>query len=579
MNNTAWLVIDGYEDEPAAFGVPPYVGFHIRYICGVLEHHRIDYTYLTIDQIRAARRQGTLGKCFNNVDGVVILAGAIVPGKYVRGTPISRKELDTLIGDIQTETVIICGGWAIRGWRQRGWAPSRPNLFLAHHDLDATLDTFLQTKSFQHVRRTTKQWHQWARAGASSKAITTHPDLPDPLTVEIELYQGCVRFQRGCRFCIEPKKGAPINRSVGSVIDEVNAALDAGAQHVRLGGATCIYTWQAEGVGELEHPRPNPEPITELLYTLREDERLDILHVDNANPSIIAEHIEEAEVITRLLVDTLSDGAVLSFGLESADQQVHDANWLNCTTDQFRTAVRHINKHGSGRGPRGLPRLLPGVNLIAGLHKEGETTWNQNHALLTSILNDGLMLRRVNLRQVEGYGFPEIDKERFQASKRRIRETVDAPMLERIAPLGNILRKVRWEAHGGRIRTPSDIEEDGRRDLKIHGQGGITFGRQVGAYPLLIGVPYLIPLETVSDVMVTDHGQRSITAIEIGLEPISVTEQQLRSVPGIGEKTAWAVVADRAHRRLEGYDSAEPIMNLTTKEAHPWLTTIFGRTS
>ena len=251
MNNTAWLVIDGYEDEPAAFGVPPYVGFHIRYICGVLEHHRIDYTYLTIDQIRAARRQGTLGKCFNNVDGVVILAGAIVPGKYVRGTPISRKELDTLIGDIQTETVIICGGWAIRGWRQRGWAPSRPNLFLAHHDLDATLDTFLQTKSFQHVRRTTKQWHQWARAGASSKAITTHPDLPDPLTVEIELYQGCVRFQRGCRFCIEPKKGAPINRSVGSVIDEVNAALDAGAQHVRLGGATCIYTWQAEGVGEL----------------------------------------------------------------------------------------------------------------------------------------------------------------------------------------------------------------------------------------------------------------------------------------------------------------------------------------
>ena len=32
----SWLVIDGYEDEPAAFGVPPYVGFHIRYICGCL---------------------------------------------------------------------------------------------------------------------------------------------------------------------------------------------------------------------------------------------------------------------------------------------------------------------------------------------------------------------------------------------------------------------------------------------------------------------------------------------------------------------------------------------------------------
>ena len=575
MNNTTWLVIDGYEDEPAAFGVPPYVGFHIRYVCGVLEEHDLDYSYMTIDQIRIERRRGTLEKCFKNIEGVIILAGAIVPGKYVRGTPISRKEVDALIGEIKTDTKILCGGWAIRGWRQQGWTPLRPSLFLAHHDLDATLDLFLRDGSFKHARRTAEQWHRWALAGASSKAITTHPDLPDPLTVEIELYQGCVRFQRGCRFCIEPKKGAPVNRPIRSIIDEVTIALDAGAQHVRLGGATCIYTWHAEGVGELEHPRPNPEPIAELLHTLREDERLDILHVDNANPSIIAEHLEESEIITRLLVDTLSDGAVLSFGLESADSQVHDANWLNCTTEQFRTAVRHINEFGSERGPRGLPQLLPGVNLIAGLHGERESTWNQNHALLASILKEGLMLRRVNLRQVEGAGFPEIDKERFQAEKRRIRETVDSPMLERIAPLRNILRKVRWEAHGGRIRTLSDVEQEKHRDLEIHGQGGITFGRQVGAYPLLIGVPYLIPLETVSDVVVTDHGQRSVTAIEIGLDPISVTEQQLRSIPGIGEKTAWSVVADRAQRRLEGYDSIKPIVDLTTKEAHPWLTTIF----
>ena len=39
-----WLVLDGYEDEPAAFGVPNYVGFHIRYICGVLEERGIEYT-------------------------------------------------------------------------------------------------------------------------------------------------------------------------------------------------------------------------------------------------------------------------------------------------------------------------------------------------------------------------------------------------------------------------------------------------------------------------------------------------------------------------------------------------------
>ena len=41
----SWLVLDGYEDEPAAFGVPPYVGFHIRYVCGCL------YTHLTLPTI------------------------------------------------------------------------------------------------------------------------------------------------------------------------------------------------------------------------------------------------------------------------------------------------------------------------------------------------------------------------------------------------------------------------------------------------------------------------------------------------------------------------------------------------
>ena len=33
----------------------------------------------------------------SNLDGAVILAGAIVPGKYIRGTPISRPELDQIL--------------------------------------------------------------------------------------------------------------------------------------------------------------------------------------------------------------------------------------------------------------------------------------------------------------------------------------------------------------------------------------------------------------------------------------------------------------------------------------------------
>ena len=89
-----WLVLDGYEDEPAAFGVPPYVGFHIRYVCGVLESKRLPYTYITIDQWRQWQRTEpeTIEALLSNALGVVCIAGAVVPGKYLRGTPISLKE-------------------------------------------------------------------------------------------------------------------------------------------------------------------------------------------------------------------------------------------------------------------------------------------------------------------------------------------------------------------------------------------------------------------------------------------------------------------------------------------------------
>ena len=99
-----WLVLDGYEDEPAAFGVPNYLGFHIRYICGVLESRGIPYTYMTIDEWRmhhkerlsSPKARASLRNDLSELEGAVILAGAIVPGKYVRGTPISRKELDEM---------------------------------------------------------------------------------------------------------------------------------------------------------------------------------------------------------------------------------------------------------------------------------------------------------------------------------------------------------------------------------------------------------------------------------------------------------------------------------------------------
>ena len=211
-----WLVIDGYEDEPAAFGVPPYIGFHVRYVCGVLSSRSIDYEYITIDQWRLGDRPDGLAN--GQIEGIVLIAGAVVPGKYLRGTPISLKETDHLIRSLPRITPFLAGGWAIRGWKQQGWSPLRRNLFLAVQDTDATLENFLETGEWSHRRRTANQWTQWAHEGAGSRAVTDHPDLgneehPGPLTYEVEVYQGCVRYKRGCKFCIEPKKGVPIWRT------------------------------------------------------------------------------------------------------------------------------------------------------------------------------------------------------------------------------------------------------------------------------------------------------------------------------------------------------------------------------
>ena len=555
-----WLVLDGYEDEPAAFGVPNYLGFHIRYICGVLESKSIPYTYMTIDEWRLFHKQKLanstqrqeLKRELSELDGAVVLAGAVVPGKYVRGTPISRRELDDFLAIFPGELPVLAGGWAIRHWRYDGWMPLRTNLFCAVQDTDATLDYFLGTGDWSHKRRTSEQWDNWAKKGAAGKCVTNHPDLftqdgrSGPLTYEVELYQGCVRYKRGCKFCIEPKKGVPIWRDEGDVIAEITTALDNGVRHVRIGGATDIYTYKAEGVVELEYPIPDPEPIAKVLHGLRQDERLQILHVDNANPSIVSENLEPATEITKSLVSTLSDGAVVSFGLESADPKVHEENWLNCDSEQLKIAIRHINQFGREKGERGLPKLLPGLNFIAGLNGESAESYRINRDLLDSLRSEGLWLRRINIRQVEGQGFQEIPEDTFQSFKRSVREEIDKPLLEEMFPIGTELKGVWWEAHDDRIRRPEQVLQEIYREPSIYGRAGITFGRQIGAYPILVGTPYQIPLETESNIIVTGHGMRSISGVEKNLSINSASQSQLEAIPGIGSKAAWRIVSNRA---------------------------------
>ena len=116
------------------------------------------------------------------------------------------------------------------------------------------------------------------------------------------------------------------------------------------------------------------------------------------------------------------------------------------------------------------------------------------------------------------------------------------------------MKQVHWESHNGRTRLPAHLNPP-HTESDIRGKAGITFGRQIGAYPILIGAEYLIPLETTSDVVVTGHGARSITGVECSMNYDTITEKQLSAIPGIGSKSAWKLIGERV--KLKRKDSTK----------------------
>lgn len=74
-------------------------------------------------------------------------------------------------------------------------------------------------------------------------------------------------------------------------------------------------------------------------------------------------------------------------------------------------------------------------------------------------------------------------------------------------------------------------------------EGGRTFGRQLGTYPLLVAIPGERPLGSVCDVVITDHGYRSVTGVPYPVDLDTATQAELLAVPGIGAATAGALLA------------------------------------
>ncbi|MFT4883091.1 MAG: radical SAM superfamily enzyme with C-terminal helix-hairpin-helix motif [Natronomonas sp.] len=541
-------LVDGYVDEPAHFGVPPYISTYPRFAAGAAVDAGVspdNITYHTIDELREERSKKL---DVAEADLFIYVGGMTVPGKYVGGTPAEPDEVKELAWTAEGTSVM--GGpvrFGVGEANEGATETKRQNLdydFLAMADIEAAVYDLIHggLEGFEDRYRDNEELDRWAAKGAF--IIEQHPDHPEYLICEMETSRGC---PYRCSFCTEPMYGDPDFRTPRSVVEEVDRLSDHGARHFRLGRQADILAYGGDGEA------PNPEALRELYSGIREAvPNLGTLHLDNMNPVTITDYPEKSREGIRIIAEHNTPGDTAAFGLESADPLVQEENNLLVTAEECLEAVRIVNEEGGwrpgeepGSGPsvdpnaNRLPKLLPGINLVHGLKGERSETFEHNKQFLQDVYDEDLMLRRINIRQVMAFEGTEMaetgaeiandHKQQFKKYKQEVREEIDNPMLQRVAPPGTVLPNVYLEYH----------------------QDGKTFGRQLGTYALLVGIPGEHELGQAIDVAVTDHGFRSVSGVPYPLDINSASMDELRMLPEIGKQRAGNIVVNRPYESPE----------------------------
>jgi radical SAM superfamily enzyme with C-terminal helix-hairpin-helix motif len=532
MSTTAFI-LDGYVDEPACLGVPPYISPYIRTVAGALIAHGHDVRYLTIDQLR---KDPLLAAGLNKAALLVMIAGVTVPGKYLGGTPATLTEIQQ-VGHMVRGPGKLVGGPIGFGYAGEGGQKAVRQVISGFDALltgepAVALDNYL-TGNGPDGALDYARTDPWSVTG--SGIIEQHPDYPYVMC-ELETARGCSHgASGGCSFCTEPFYGMPKYRSTPAIAREVAALRAHGGRHFRVGRQPDILAY---GAGPGEYPAPVPEKIEALFSAIRTAAPdLATLHIDNTNPATIARHEEPAREALRSIIRHHTSGDVAAFGMETADPAVVAANNLKAEADDVFRAIEIVNEEG-GKRRENVPELLPGLNFVCGLAGETDRTYEINEQFLVRVRDAGLLVRRVNIRQVMPFeGTPAYadntlgsHERRFRAFKEFVRTEIDLPMLRRVFPIGTVLR-------GVRIEVP----------------GELSFGRQMGSYPILVGLPLRLPAGRVIDAVVVDWGMRSITALPVPVEINTLPVSGLRWLPGVGKKRVAAIIPKRPFRDLASY--------------------------
>jgi len=540
-----FIILDGYTDEPTCLGVPPYISTYPRYIAGAIRslYDWENITYLTIDQLRS---KPSYRKTLSSADYLIIIAGVSVPGRYLSGYPMSHNEIISYVQPLHNTIKILCGPAARYGFGLFGGKKPRNNLYFERY-FDAVVsgdcELFLHELLSENmnindintniVRSHAAQIKDFSVKGAA--IVTQHPNFPERLITEIETYRGCTRgIHGGCSFCSEPFKGIVDFRDQKDILSEIQALYEYGIKHIRLGNQPCIFSYKAHQATQQPFPRPNPQELHRLFSKLRvKAPNLETIHIDNANPGIIAKYPDEARKIAEIIIKYHTPGDVAAFGVESVDPIVIKENNLKATSEEVLSAIEILNEMGRERGENGMPELLPGLNFLFGLKGETKKTYQLNYDFLKQIIEKNLWIRRINIRKViplpntplDTLGNKIIRKHTrtFSQFKTNVKEHIERPLLKKMMPIGTILSNVITEKQ----------------------DGNTMFSRQMGSYPLLIGVKGIFQSSITLRVIITDHGYRSLTALPYPLPINTASRTMLEALPGIGSKRAARILTSR----------------------------------
>ncbi len=487
------VILDCYTDEPSGYGVRPYLGTHQIHLSQALSHASVAHTYLTIDDLRYAKgvRSGDTDEIgilnitrnapraldiVRDASVIYVVMGCFVQYEYFACRPPTADEVSDFLKDSSARKIL---------FYVMGTSTEIDRSFL-DSPLAKMLSDIEVGNTYRHVLEgpaSTKGGHiapNYVLLDAISSATPSLlDDLLSPVIAEIETGTGC--NTPTCYFCIESARSPKIRyRSAASIIKQVKVLYDHGVRHFRLGRQPNFFHYGRHDVAELER----------LLAGIRlACPDLKMLHIDNVNPIDVVGRT--GRDFTRLVVEYCTSGNITPFGIESFDDRVRSASGVIGSAAQVMDAISIINDYGSARGPDGLPRLLPGINLIYGLRGQTSETHEINLSHLREVLSRGYMTRRLYYRSVTrptGVTFGEEsvdDVDIYQKNFDQILREFVLPMQSIVYPEGGIIRDLIEFRNDGettqlrtfgtcssRYRVREPLDRGYSYDVRVLGNGG-----------------------------------------------------------------------------------------------------------